>query len=82
MTAAMLQSLQSPVSVFLPFATALHCIRVLTCRLRQSMSICATCPHKSFERRLEFFLDLILRILEPVDNILHLVIKETLLLAT
>lgn len=62
-------------------AAVFHSVRVLTCRMNQSIHLCTTCARNTFERRAEFVLDLILKILTPVDNLIHAVLKQVFLLA-
>ena len=80
MAGAIPRAVVSPLSVILPTAAVFHSIRVLTCRMNESMALCTTCARNTFERRSQFVLDLILKILRPVDDFIGAVIKQVLLL--
>jgi len=77
---AILRAINSPLSVILPTAAVFHSVRVLTCRMNQSMQLCTTCARNTFERRAQFLLDLILKILTPVDDFISAVLKTVFLL--
>lgn len=47
---AALKAITSPLSFILPVAAILHSLRVLTCRIEQSLQLCTTCAKGRLER--------------------------------
>ena len=45
------------------------------------MSLCTTCTRNTLGRQLEMFLDLTLRVLQPIDDFVGIVLKQVLLFA-
>lgn len=82
MGGAILQAVSEPLAFFLPIAAAMHCIRIVTSRLNESVQLCMSSARDSFARRVEIVLDIFLKILTPIDDIVGIILKQGTLIAT